>query len=359
MTDRPALRVRTVASVQQLGPEWDPCFAAAADPQTTRAWYEAVEAAALPDGAVPMFVLAEAGPAPLLCLPLLRVGRRGCQSLSTPYTTAWQPISVPDLPDAACAAAFAAIGRHLRPYPVIRLEALDGAAPHLPPMLAGLRRAGRACRRFDHFGNWRGAAPAGWAAYLAARPGALRETIKRKTRAALRDPSVQITTHRDAGELAQGRAAYEAVYAQSWKEPEPFPAFNQRLLERFAPHALVRLFVLHQGDRPIAAQYWTVLAGRATVLKLAHVQDLDKLSPGTVLTAAAIRHLLDEEGVIALDFGRGDDPYKQAWTGERRQKIGLLALQPLRPAGLGALLRHDAGRLSRAWRAGRSRPGKP
>ena len=51
-----------------------------------------------------------------------------------------------------------------------------------------------------------------------------------------------------------------------------------------------------------------VVAGTATVLKLAHDKAFDRASPGTVLTGFAIRTLMENDGIGMLDFGRGDDP---------------------------------------------------
>ncbi len=85
--------------------------------------------------------------------------------------------------------------------------------------------------------------------------------------------------------------------------------------------------------------------GQATVLKLAHDSAYKALSPGTLLTAMMIREMLDREHVDELDFGRGDDPFKQLWTGSRRQRIGLLLINPRRPTGLAALLRQMLGGL--------------
>ena len=64
----------------------------------------------------------------------------------------------------------------------------------------------------------------------------------------------------------------------------------------------------------------------------------------TVLTALMLRHLLDREHVEQIDFGRGDDDYKQGWAVQRRQRIGLLLVNPWRVSGAIALLQHLAGR---------------
>ena len=65
-------------------------------------------------------------------------------------------------------------------------------------------------------------------------------------------------------------AAYETVYAKSWKDPEPFPAFNAALIRATAELGILRLGLWWVGDVPAAAQFWIVEGGHATVLKLAH-----------------------------------------------------------------------------------------
>lgn len=95
----------------------------------------------------------------------------------------------------------------------------------------------------------------------------------------------------------------------------------------------------------MAAQLWIVEAGTATVLKLAHDRAFRTKSPGTILTALMLRRLLDHKSVAAIDFGRGDDDYKSGWASQRRQRIGLVLVDPRRPTGLGFLARHTLGRL--------------
>lgn len=118
-----------------------------------------------------------------------------------------------------------------------------------------------------------------------------------------------------------------------------------------APLGALRFGLWSIGDTPVAAQIWVVHGGRATVLKLAHDDAFKAHSPGTVLTAMMLRHLLDVEHVVELDFGRGDDDYKKTWVRQRRQRIGMLLVDPLRPAGAMAWMRHIAGRLRTAGRS--------
>ena len=337
--------LHAAASLAGAGPHWDGVFADGAV-QSSRAWFESLVEAALPAGVRPSFLMVSRDGQPALLLPMAAGPGRQLGSLTTAYTTAFQPLVPPGLDPAGLAAAAAAVGRHLRLWPLARLEALDPEWPGLPAFTAGLRRAGLAVRRYDHFGNWRQPVT-GWDAYLDSRPGALRETIRRKTRAAARDAQVGIEVVTGGPRLGPALAAYEDVYGRSWKEPEPAPGLAAVLLPRLAAAGALRLGVMRVGGQPVAAQSWTVAAGVATVLKLAHDEAWRTLSPGTVLTAHMIQHVIQNDGVSTLDFGRGDDPYKQLWTGVRRQRIGLLLATPWRAAGLRALIRHDAGRVLR------------
>jgi CelD/BcsL family acetyltransferase involved in cellulose biosynthesis len=329
-----------------------------AGPQASRAWLEATCEAALPAGASPRLVLLEdAAGSPAVLLPLLAPARGAWQSLTTPYTCLYGPTGDPALGDAGWRAAGRAVAPLARRHGPVRLEAMDPDAAGLAAFLAGLRVGGVLALRYAHFGNWHEpVAGLGWAGYLAARPGALRETIRRRLRAAERDGAVRLTIARDPAEVPDALAAYETVYARSWKVPEPFPRFNATLLPRLAAHGWLRLAVLWRGQEPVAAQYWTVCGGVATVLKLAHDDAHKALSPGTVLTAQVIRRLLDEENVTELDFGRGDDPYKPGWAARRRPRVGVVLASPLRPAGLVAALRHGAGRVRRRREASAAQP---
>jgi hypothetical protein len=214
------------------------------------------------------------------------------------------------------------------------------------------RRAGLVALRFDHFGNWsEDVTGLAWSAYLQSRAGALRETIRRRLRRAEKLPDARFDLFIEPEQMETAASAFESVYARSWKEPEPYPEFNVALMRAMARPGWLRLGVWSVGPVPVAVQLWVVRDGNAIVLKLAHDEAFKAHSPGTVLTALMLRHLLDNEHVARIDFGRGDDAYKQGWAVERRQRIGLLLVNPWRLAGIAALLRHTAGRGRDAIRA--------
>lgn len=313
----------------------------------SRAWYDTLLAHGLPAEATPL--LAACGQDGAALLPLMRVGGH-FSALVSPYTLDWRPLTAPEAGREGLEAAGRALGRALRLRPPIRLDTLDPEAPGLAPLLSGMAAARLQPLRFLHTGNWHEALPAGtgWEAWLAARPSALRNTIARKLARAARETRFELLDTPGPA-LEAGIAAYEDVRARSWKPDEPFPAFDAALIRLTATLRLVRLGVLRQAadGRPVAAQYWILDRGgrRATVPKLAHAEESRAASPGTILTALMVRHLLDKERVSELDFGRGDDSYKQLWVGGRRQRIGILLTDPVHPLGLAAVVRKMAARL--------------
>lgn len=313
------------------------------------AWFGAVLAAGLEADAAPRFLVHTQDGAVVVLVPMqTRQHGRVLASLTTLYTCRFQPLCDPAADAAALQDGFTSFARYCRRWPTVRLDALDADAPWLAPLLAGAAAAGLAARRFDHFGTWyENVAGQDWASYLAARPGSLRETIRRRlARFTRSDGRFELVLGGAA--LEPGIAAYETVYARSWKPDEPFPRFNATLMRALAARGMLRLGLYWMDDRPVAAQLWVLDAGRAIVLKLAHDEAVKADSPGTVLTALMLQRMLDEEHVTEIDFGRGDDPYKQLWAHERRQRIGLVLANPRHPRGLAFLGQHALGRMRRA-----------
>jgi hypothetical protein len=330
-------------SAEDLPDAVAPLFASAGSIFSTRVWWRTVLSEAMPEAAEARFLVCRTGEATGL-FPLLFSQADGLRAFTTPYTCEYAPLI-------GGPAVFEAFGRYCRGHGVVRLDAIPAEWPYWDALTGGLRAAGLVPRRFDHFGNWHeNVRGLGWAGYLSARPGALRETIRRRLRNAERRRDSRFSVVTGSEGLEEAIASFETVYASSWKEPEPFPAFNAALMRVAARLGILRLGVWTIGDIAVAVQFWIVEGGRATVLKLAHDETYKALSPGTVLTALMLRRLLDQEAIEDIDFGRGDDPYKQGWAGERRKRDGLLIVNPRRIGGLAALARHDLGRLRRRLR---------
>ena len=151
-------------------------------------------------------------------------------------------------------AAFAAL---CRPSGVTRLDALPAEWDHLSDLRTGAHQAGLRTLRFDHFGNWHeDVATLDWSAYLRGRPGALRETIRRRLQRAEQQPDARFDLFTHPEQMDQAVEAFESIYRRSWKDPEPFPTFNAALIRATAALGLLRLGVWSIGPD----------AGRRTIL---------------------------------------------------------------------------------------------
>jgi hypothetical protein len=309
------------------------------------AWYSVVTSSALPPGGRPA-ILVFGTPAEVV-FPMLRLPR-GAASLTTPYTCLWTPLAALNTDTETLMSAGRALAAWCRSLGAVRLDCLDFDDPRWWHILRGVRAMGFLPLQFNHFGNWTiDLRDADFDFYMADRPGALRATFKRR-RTRLARSGAALRMVRGAAGLDDAIAAFEAVYARSWKPAEPYPNFNAALMRACATDGSLRLALLERAGHAIAAQLWAVRGGTATVLKLAYDEAEKAGSPGTVLTGLAIQDLMAHDRVTRLDFGRGDDTYKRDWSNTRRQRVGLVIANPCHPRGLLAIARHLAGRLRAA-----------
>jgi CelD/BcsL family acetyltransferase involved in cellulose biosynthesis len=73
------------------------------------------------------------------------------------------------------------------------------------------------------------------------------------------------------------------------------------------------MHTLHAGDRLIAAQFGMRAADTLCWWYTTYDDELRNLGPGLVLLLAAVERA-EAEGVVLIDFGRGDEPYKLAYA---------------------------------------------
>ena len=97
---------------------------------------------------------------------------------------------------------------------------------------------------------------------------------------------------------------------------------------------------------PVAAQLWLVENEEALIHKLAYAEAAKAMSPGTILSMAMFRHVLNRDRVHRIDYGNGDEPYKADWMDERRTVWQPRAFNPRTVRGLASAVRAKL----RTWR---------
>lgn len=210
---------------------------------------------------------------------------------------------------------------------------------------SAFKAAGWLTRRYICFGNWYLPSEGlSFDAYMAGRPSQTVNTwIRKAKKFKPGDPEARLQMVTDPAEAAAAIQAYNQVYAKSWKQAEPYPAFVAEWAAICACQGWLRLGIAWAGETPIAAQFWFTRQRRAYIFKLAYDEDFAKLSAGTVLSAFMFRHALDVDHVVEIDYLTGDDPYKRAWMTHRRERVGLIACNPRTLRGAGRALYELAG----------------
>ena len=232
----------------------------------------------------------------------------------------------------------------VRKSAIARVELAPVADPG--PLARAFRAAGWLVFLTEKTGNWRIATQGlDFEAYWAGRPAQLRNTAKRRGKTAGLD--IEIFDRFDE----RAWADYETVFRASWKPEEGSFAFLRALAEQEGEAGTLRLGVARKNGRPVAVQLWLIENGEAVIHKLAYAEEAKAMSPGTLLGMEMFRRALDTDHVRLIDYGTGDDRYKQDWMAERRVLWRLEAFNPATARGLIGAARARASALVARFRS--------
>jgi hypothetical protein len=284
-------------------------------------------------------------------LMLLYHGRQApfqCEALTNYYSSLFSPLASSETDRAhAVASLVQQLGEHRPRLRTAKFAPLSVESPDTGYLEAALAEQGWYVRRYFSFGNW--SLPCEgmtFDKYLSSRDSQLRHTLARKSKKLQTAGRLQIFTR--AEDVDSAMDAFESVYSKSWKVPEPYPSFVREWARLCAERGWLRLGVASIDDVPIAAQFWFTTARRAYIFKLAYDEGQSRWSAGTVLTAHLLRHALEVDQVIEVDYLSGDDAYKKSWMTVRRERIGLMACN-LRSVGGAAAAATEVLGQATAW----------
>jgi hypothetical protein len=315
------------------------------------AWYRNLVSTVYPNCTELRFYVLRHGQQVVAVLPLrAEKARRGWQlhSLSNYYTALYEPALTPGLKPKEFAPLLTAVRLDFPGAGSIQFAPMDPASHGYQTLLTALRLKAWVPFEFFAFGNWYLTGQDKWTDYLASRNSTLRSTLKRMTKKFANDGgTLQIVNK--AADLQSAIAAYEQVYAASWKKPEPYKTFTPGLLQACASQGWLRLGLAWLNGKPIAAQLWIVAHGRAEIYKVAYDESFKSYSPGTLLTAMLMEHVIEHDRVHEVDYLIGDDPYKKTWMSHRRERWGVVAYNPKSLRGLAGLVREMLGRWIKPW----------
>ena len=230
-------------------------------------------------------------------------------------------------------------------WDVINLKPLDNTSELYRTSITALRASGFVVQEYFCSGNWT-LAVAGrtFGEYFLTLPSQVRNTVQRKEKQLLKQANVQIRIITNVEDVDAAMNDYETVYNSSWKQPEPHAHFIREFMRESARRNWLRLGVVTVDGVPVAAQLWVVCHGIASIFKLAYDEKFNKLSAGSVLTKTLMQHAIDVDHVHEVDYLTGDDSYKRDWMSHRRERWGIMAMNPRSLGGLLMIARNLGGR---------------
>lgn len=281
------------------------------------------------------------------------------EGLSNYYTSLYGIVAAHDAVQrkAALTALFHAIAAERPRWSSINLRPLDNESQDYHDCIAALKQNGFIVQPYFCFGNWiLDLGGRSFDEYFQSLPSQVRNTVQRKEKQLLKKPAVELRIVTDPVDVDHAMDQYEIVYRSSWKEPEPYPGFMRGLVRESAARGWLRLGLVTIEGQPAAAQIWINQSGVASIYKLAYDEKFQQMSVGSVLTKALMRHAIDVDRVTQVDYLTGDDAYKRDWMSRRRERWGLLAMNPKTLRGQILTARYLGGELLKRLRGKRDNP---
>jgi hypothetical protein len=202
---------------------------------------------------------------------------------------------------------------------------------------------------------WRIELPTSWEEYLARLSKDHRKQIRRTERGILASGRVAVRRVEQLEDLPRAQDVLIDLHQRrrvSLGEPgcfasASFTAFHREVMPDLLRNGQLLLDWLELDGRPIAAEYRLGGAGVVYAYQSGVEPDALEHSPGRLSHVNVLRQAI-EHGYRAVDFLRGDEPYKAHWRAEPRPSLEIRVV----PARTAARLRHGiwlAGTGMKAW----------
>ncbi|MFT4825345.1 MAG: hypothetical protein ACJASY_002352 [Halioglobus sp.] len=231
---------------------------------------------------------------------------------------------------------------------VMRLAPLANRSPLGLDVLTALQNAGYLVQIYaNSYNQYEECAGLDYQAYLAGRSSNQRYNSRRRRRNLEKKGELTfsiLTNDSNPGALRSAIDEYIMVSIHCWKSREStIDRFILDWMQLAAAQGCLRLGVLKLGDKAIAAQFWLLSGGVASMIRVNFDESFRDLAPGVVLSNLMIEHLLDVDRAESLDFGYGGEEYKGRWVGESRGYSGIMAFNPSTVRGFYYGIKHIFG----------------
>jgi CelD/BcsL family acetyltransferase involved in cellulose biosynthesis len=235
-------------------------------------------------------------------------------------------------------------------WDLLDFSGIEAADAPMQALLEALRRQGCRVHLEDALNCWRLELTATWEDYLRRLSKSHRSQAIRRVRNYFDTGRAVWHTVSRADELPAALDTLIELHHRRWAarnqpglfDSPRYAAFHREVAERMFARGQLRLHWLTLDGRPAAAEYYFAGAGVSYLYQGGMEPELFQDNPGNLAHLAAIRGAM-AEGYRAIDFLRGDEPYKRHFRAEPRPCCDIRVVPPK----VSSRLR------DRAWQAGR------
>ena len=258
---------------------------------------------------------------------------RQVRAMSNYYTPQYQPVlSGQNLPECIHRVIRSIIEQE-RPCS-ITVGPLDASGSFTDELDKAFQLQGWHCVRDVAFVNWFHRIEHSFDHYFEARSSRVKNTYKRKHKKFKKLTGSKISIIDGSDDLDHYVDCYRTVYDRSWKIEEKYPEFIPNLIHILAKRGELRMGFAYHDKKPIAAHLWIVSNRVASIFKLSYDKQYAEYSPGTLVMYEMIRHVIEVDQVVEIDFLSGDDSYKSDWMSQKRDRISLTGFNTRTVSGM-------------------------
>jgi CelD/BcsL family acetyltransferase involved in cellulose biosynthesis len=210
-------------------------------------------------------------------------------------------------------------------WDMLQLDAVDDLDRSTARLVDALERRNCGVYRRPMHNCWRLALPESWDDYLAMLSKSHRKQVRRLQDRTLDTPRATFHSAVDSDQWRRGwdvlvdlhQRRRQSLGQQGCFASPRFAAFHEETSRRLLDQGRLRLDWLELDGEPIAAEYH--VSGRGVVFAYQAGVDPERLDeePGRLVSVALLRKAIADR-MTAIDFLRGDEPYKAHWRAEPR-----------------------------------------
>jgi CelD/BcsL family acetyltransferase involved in cellulose biosynthesis len=172
-----------------------------------------------------------------------------------------------------------------------------------------------------------------WDSYLMERSGNFRKKFRRISAAATSDYQMSFREPRGEVQVREMLEELFQLHGARWAEEQSLflrpraKAFHRELAKRWVGHRRIVLLLMDFLGQPVAANYAFAQDGKMWDYQGGWKPEHIDLSPAKLLNAENIRRAMAQE-IREIDMLPGNLEYKSKWTGDFREVVDLVAVNP-------------------------------